>query len=134
MIDEISDDQDGLGARKTGDIFIDCLKDPEYRDSSRKSENYASSDNCSTFNFRSFRKRFYEKLRPRSAERFIKHIEDYINAFVLEAHLREKGDILDFASYPALRRNNCANHISFDFVAFGLDLDLPDELFEDPGF
>ena len=92
----------------------------------------ASSDNCSGFH--SFRKRFYEKLRPRSAKRFIQHIEDYIDAFVLEAHLRERGDILDFASYPALRRNNSANHISFDFVAFGLDLDLPDELFEDPGF
>ena len=34
MIDEISDDQDELGARTTGDIFINCLRDPEYKDNS----------------------------------------------------------------------------------------------------
>ncbi|KAF9223486.1 terpenoid synthase [Gyrodon lividus] len=33
-----------------------------------------------------------------------------------------------------MRRSNSANHISFDFVAFGLGLDLPDELFENPAF
>ena len=64
----------------------------------------------------------------------MKHAEDYIDAFVLEAELRDKGKILDLASYPALRRNNSANHISFDFAAFGLGFDFPDELFEDPTF
>ena len=34
MIDEISDDQDGIGARETGDVFINCLKDPGYKDNS----------------------------------------------------------------------------------------------------
>ncbi|KAN0092842.1 hypothetical protein V8E55_003626 [Tylopilus felleus] len=34
MIDESSDDQDGLGARKTGDIIINYLKDSEYKDDS----------------------------------------------------------------------------------------------------
>ncbi|KIJ66684.1 hypothetical protein HYDPIDRAFT_85809 [Hydnomerulius pinastri MD-312] len=123
MIDEISDDQNGLGARKTGDLFINCLKDPQYPDDSPLAQ--LTKD---------WRKRFLERLGPYASKRFMKHAEDYIDAFVLEAELRDKGKILDLASYPALRRNNSANHISFDFAAFGLGFDFPDELFEDPTF
>lgn len=47
----------------------------------------------------------------------------------LESTPSRKGRYSRFYVVPALRR---ANHISFDFVAFGLDLDLLDELFEDP--
>ncbi|KAH7906978.1 terpenoid synthase [Hygrophoropsis aurantiaca] len=123
MIDEISDDLNGPGARKTGDLFLNCLRDPNFPDSSPLAN--LTKD---------FRIRFVEQLGPRSAKRFMTHAQDYIDAFVIEAELRDKGKILDLASYPTLRRNNSANHISFDFAEFGLEIDLPDELFQDTTF
>ena len=34
-IDEISDEQDGVGARKTGEIVLNALRDPNFDDGSR---------------------------------------------------------------------------------------------------
>jgi hypothetical protein len=66
--------------------------------------------------------------------RFLDHCKEYINCVVIEAELRERGEILDLPSFTALRRENSAIRLCFGLFEYVLGVDLPDEVFEDPVF
>jgi hypothetical protein len=52
----------------------------------------------------------------------------------MEALLRERGDVLDPEAFIALRRGNSATRVSLGLVEYILDIDLPDEVWEDETF
>ena len=62
------------------------------------------------------------------------HCEAYVNAVAREAELRERGEVLDVASFEPLRRENSAIRLCFGLFEFALGIDLPDEVFEDEAF
>lgn len=66
--------------------------------------------------------------------RFLKHCEDYIEAISKEAEYRERDEILDMGQYETLRRENSAVRLCFMLAVYALDIDLPDEVFEDSVF
>ena len=66
--------------------------------------------------------------------RFVKHFEDYIDAVAKEAEYRERGEVLNMASFEALRRENSAIRLCFGLFEFCFGVDLPDEVFNDPTF
>lgn len=79
-----------------------------------------------------FRKRLLQFNVPACYRRLLKHAEDYVNAFAVEAELRERNEVLDPESYIVLRRENSAVRFCFGMFGFTLGLDLPDETFEHP--
>ena len=66
--------------------------------------------------------------------RFLKHCEDYIEAISKEAEYRERDEVLDMERYETLRRENSAVRLCFMLSMYALDIDLPDEVFEDSAF
>jgi hypothetical protein len=67
-------------------------------------------------------------------KRFLQHCEDYIEAVSREAEYRERDEVLDMERYEALRRENSAVRLCFMLAMYALQIDLPDEVFEDPAF
>jgi hypothetical protein len=82
----------------------------------------------------SFKARLLPDVGPATLRRFIKHTEDYVNGFGVEAELREKNVVLDIPAYNKLRRENSAVRYCFGLFGYLLDDDLPDEIFEHPVF
>ena len=66
--------------------------------------------------------------------RFLKHCEDYIEAVSKEAEYRERDEVLDTERYETLRRENSAVRLCFMLAMYALDIDIPDEVFEDSDF
>jgi hypothetical protein len=66
--------------------------------------------------------------------RFLEHCGDYIEAVSKEAEYRERDVVLNMEQYEALRRENSAVRLCFMLAMFALDVDLPDEVFEDSAF
>lgn len=66
--------------------------------------------------------------------RFLEHCENYIEAVSKEAEYRERDEVLDMEQYEKLRRENSAVRLCFMLAMYALDIDLPDEVFEDPTF
>ena len=66
--------------------------------------------------------------------RFLQHCEDYIEAVSREAEYRERDEVLDMERYETLRRENSAVRPCFILSMYALQIDLPDEVFEDPAF
>ncbi|PSR88980.1 hypothetical protein PHLCEN_2v4942 [Hermanssonia centrifuga] len=120
-IDEISDEQNGEDAVKTGEIVLNTLLDEAYNDGSML---------CRMT--KDFRARFFPHTGPATLRRFLKHTEAYVHGFGREAELREAGVVLDVESYNVLRRENSAVRYCFGLFGFLLGLDLPDEIFEHP--
>jgi len=123
VIDEISDDQSGRDARATGQIFLDAMHHPEWPD-----------DSILGNITREFRARFIRRAGPGCLRRFLKHCDDYIECVATEAKLRERGEVLDLASFILLRRENSAVRLCFGLFEYVLGIDLPDSVFEDPIF
>ena len=80
----------------------------------------------------SFKARFLPCAGPATVRRFLKHTEDYVNGFSVEADLREKHVVLDIEAYNKLRRENSAVRYCFGLFGLCLNADLPDEIFEHP--
>ncbi|KAJ2922852.1 hypothetical protein H1R20_g14238, partial [Candolleomyces eurysporus] len=123
VIDEISDDQSGAGARATGRTYVEAMKDPEWDDGSI----------LATITHE-FRERFVRLAGPNNLRRFIELCERYTECVAIEAVLREEGDVLSLEEYMPLRRNNSAVLLCFSLVEYILGIDLPDDVFEDPDF
>ncbi|KAJ8520197.1 hypothetical protein ONZ45_g2998 [Pleurotus djamor] len=123
VIDEVSDDQNGVDARATGQIFLNALGDADWNDGSLLSR--ITKD---------FRKRYFRLAGPQSSRRFLKHCEDYINAVSIEAELRERGEVLDIEPFTTLRRENSAIRLCFGLFEYALGIDLPDEVFQNQAF
>lgn len=66
--------------------------------------------------------------------RFLEHCEDYIEAISKEAEYRERNEVLDMEQYEALRRENSAVRLCFMLAMYALNIDLPDEVFENSAF
>ena len=123
VVDEISDDQGGAGARDTGNVFLQAMCDPEWDDGSA----LASIT-------KHFRQRYFRTAGPNTARRFLTHCKDYIECVGTEAELRERGEVLDVDAYTALRRENSAIRLCFGLFEYALGFDLPDEVFENEAF
>ncbi|KAH9940985.1 isoprenoid synthase domain-containing protein [Amylocystis lapponica] len=123
VVDEVSDDQNGSDARNTGNVYLNAMRDPNWTDGSALSKMTQE-----------FRARFAQFAGPGCHRRFLKHCEDYIEAVAEEAELRERGEVLDMASFETLRRENSAIRLCFGLFEFTLGVDLPDKVFEDPTF
>ena len=81
-----------------------------------------------------FKERLLTHAGPASYRRFLVHCADYINAVVREAELRERGEVLNLASYLPLRRENSAIRLCFGLFETALEIDLPDIVFQDEQF
>nr|BCX55497.1 sesquiterpene synthase [Phanerodontia chrysosporium] len=123
VVDEVSDDQDGKGARSTGEVFLNVMCDPAWDDGSALAQMT-----------REFRARFMQYAGPNCARRFLVHCKDYVEAVAREAELRETGEILDVEAFKHLRRENSAIRLCFGLFEFALGVDLPDAVFEDETF
>ena len=66
--------------------------------------------------------------------RFLEHCEDYIEAISKEAEYRERDEVLSMERYETLRRENSAVRLCFMLAMYALNVDLPDEVFEDSAF
>ncbi|KAF9818594.1 hypothetical protein IEO21_02699 [Rhodonia placenta] len=122
-VDEISDEQTGKDAYATGRVFLDALRYAEWNDGSAISKMT-----------KEFRERIMKVDIPACHNRLFKHCESYVNAFSVEAELRERDEILDIDSYIRLRRENSAVRCCFGLFGYVLGIDLPDSIFEHPVF
>ncbi|KAI0030533.1 terpenoid synthase [Vararia minispora EC-137] len=121
VLDEISDYQNAGDARATGEPFLRVLRDPEWSDGSKIA--LLTQD---LFN------RFLRSAKPNTRRHFVECCETYIEAVVEEARLREAGEILGLEDFIRLRRENSAVRCCFALIAYGLKIDFPDAIFEDP--
>ncbi|RPD69751.1 terpenoid synthase [Lentinus tigrinus ALCF2SS1-7] len=122
-IDEISDDQDEGGARKTGSALYEVMKDPDYDDGSTLCR---MAKDLTT--------RLHAHCGPLTYARMLKYCKAYTEAVAREADLRARGVILDLDSYVAIRRENSAVRFCLELAGGALNVDLPDEVVEDPTF
>ncbi|OBZ72733.1 Linoleate 10R-lipoxygenase COP4 [Grifola frondosa] len=123
VVDEVSDDQNGKDARQTGNVFLNAMRDAEWDDGSPLAKMT-----------KEFRARFLQFAGPACFRRFLKHCDDYVDAVAREAEYRERGEVLDMASFESLRRENSAIRLCFGLFEFVLGVDLPDAVFQDPRF
>ncbi|VDB85484.1 unnamed protein product [Peniophora sp. CBMAI 1063] len=123
VLDEVSDKQSGVDARKTGDVFVKALRELEWDDSSDISRMT-----------KEFRARLVRTCSPRSFSRFLQHCVDYVACFAREAELRETQTVLDPLGYRDLRRGNSAVRACFTLYEYALGIDLPDEVSENDTF
>lgn len=154
VIDEISDDQSGKAARRTGEVYLNAMRDPEWTDGSdlaKMTQQYALARfffasyaqgaltltctlTLAQLIIRRFRARFLRSVGPQSFRRFLRHSEHYIDCVAKEAEYRERGQVLDMDSFKSLRRENSAIRLCFGLFEFTLGIDLPDSVFEDETF
>ncbi|THH10878.1 hypothetical protein EW145_g1031 [Phellinidium pouzarii] len=120
-LDEISDDQDINGVRRTRDAFVNALNG-KYDDNSVVSR---------------FTKDFMKRLSKSTKEfrrRFITHCTDYIDTVLPEADLRAQGKVLSLEEYVHHRRENGGVRPCFDLFEYAFGITLPDAVFKDPAF
>jgi Terpene synthase family 2, C-terminal metal binding len=144
VIDEVSDDQNGMDARKTGDVYLNAMRHPAWTDGfplAKMTREYAlmfpSQPLCHFIPdhiYSRFRERLTHTSAPRSFRRFLRHSEDYIECVAREAEYRERGEVLDMESFKHLRRENSAIRLCFCLLEYSLGIDLPDDVFENPVF
>lgn len=67
-------------------------------------------------------------------ERFLKLNEQYMEAVSREAALREAAQVLPLKEFAPFRRSNSAVVACFGLIEWGLGLDLPQKVFDDPIF
>ncbi|KAI0925898.1 Linoleate 10R-lipoxygenase cop4 [Taiwanofungus camphoratus] len=123
VVDEVSDDQNGQDARQTGNVYLNAMRDPAWDDGSALAKMT-----------KEFRARLLRYAGPGCYRRFLKHCEDYVDAVAREAEYRERGYVLDMASFETLRRENSAIRLCFGLFEYVLGVDLPEGVFEDPVF
>lgn len=81
-----------------------------------------------------FAARLASQAGPNAVRRFLAHSASYIDGVIKEAELRERGEVLNVEEFQGLRRENSAVRVCFDLAECLLNIDLPDEVFEDPAF
>ncbi|KAJ8473180.1 hypothetical protein ONZ51_g8039 [Trametes cubensis] len=123
VVDEVSDDQNGCDARRTGEVFSHVMRYPDWDDGSALAKMTQE-----------FKQRLLASSGPNSYRRFLMHCDDYVNAVAREAEYRERGEVLDVASFQTLRRENSAIRLCFGLFEFALGIDLPDRAFQDQHF
>lgn len=81
-----------------------------------------------------FRERFVRLAGPNNIRRFAELCDSYTDCVAKEAELRERGEVLGLEDFIALRRQNSAVLLCYSLVEYILGIDLPDFVFDDPGF
>ncbi|KDQ53197.1 hypothetical protein JAAARDRAFT_162104 [Jaapia argillacea MUCL 33604] len=123
VVDEVSDDQNGSDARKTGEVFLNAMRDAKWDDGSALAKMT-----------KEFRARFLRFASPTCHRRFLEHCENYVECVAREAEYRERGEVLDLDAFRDLRRENSAIRLCFGLFEYVLGIDLPDKVFDDPVF
>ncbi|KAF8150763.1 isoprenoid synthase domain-containing protein [Crassisporium funariophilum] len=123
VVDEVSDDQSGMDARATGQVFVKAMKYSDWDDGSILAKIT-----------KEFRARFLRLAGPRNVRRFAELCERYTDCVATEAELREQGEVLSTEAFKPLRRNNSAVLLCFSLVEYILGIDLDDEVYEDATF
>nr|UPX76565.1 putative 1,10 3RNPP carbon cyclization sesquiterpene synthase 147 [Hypholoma fasciculare] len=123
VVDEVSDDQTGQDARKTGQVYVNATKYVDWDDGSKLSK--ITKD---------FRARFYRLAGPKNAKRWETLCQAYTDCVATEAELREQGKVLPLKDFIPLRRNNSAVVLCFALNEYNLGIDLDDEVYQDETF
>ncbi|EPQ51824.1 terpenoid synthase [Gloeophyllum trabeum ATCC 11539] len=123
VVDEISDEQSGDDARKTGLSIVRAFKCEESDNDPTALEKMSKE----------IKNRFFELGSENCFERFVKQFEAYVDAVAKEAVSRgHRGEVLDMDSFIPLRRRNSAVLTLFTLFEYAMGEDLPDEVHEDP--
>ncbi|KLO09181.1 terpenoid synthase [Schizopora paradoxa] len=122
VYDLVCDVKDGASARKTGDNFMNALSGKPFEHT-----------NIGIMT-RQFRDRYVKTAGPNTTARFIKTCDEYVTAIANEAGLREHGKVLDLDSYISLRRDCCSTNVCVGLFEYVNNIDLPNEVFDDPVF
>ncbi|KAJ3515769.1 hypothetical protein NMY22_g14362 [Coprinellus aureogranulatus] len=123
VLDEYSDDQNGVDARATGKVFVNAMKYPDWDDGSKIAKMS-----------KEFRERFVPLAGPNNVRRFQALCEDFTRCVAREAELRERGEVLTLEDYIPLRRQNSGVPLCLGLVEYVLGIDLPDAVFENQDF
>ncbi|THH10891.1 hypothetical protein EW145_g1024 [Phellinidium pouzarii] len=122
IMDEISDVQDGAGARLTMDKHITILLGGQC-DGSAISRMTSS-----------IRTRILNLFGPNSLPRFLSEYRSYSEAIGVEAARRDSRTVISLEDYRIFRRENGAVKPCLVFIEPCFGIDLPDKVFEDPIF
>ncbi|KAF9534914.1 isoprenoid synthase domain-containing protein [Crepidotus variabilis] len=123
VVDEVSDEQNGIEARATGQVFVNAMKFDDWDDNSILAKIT-----------REFRARFLRLAGPNTVKRFADLCETYTQCVGREAELREHNQILGLEEFVPHRRQNSAVLLCFTLVEYVVGLDLKDEVYEDTTF
>ena len=143
VVDEVSDDQTGQDARKTGQVYVNATKYVDWDDGSKLSKitkEYVFSESVICIDSfililkLSFRARFYRLAGPKNAKRWETLCQAYTDCVATEAELREQGKVLPLKDFIPLRRNNSAVVLCFALNEYNLGIDLDDEVYQDETF
>ncbi|EMD33349.1 hypothetical protein CERSUDRAFT_160256, partial [Gelatoporia subvermispora B] len=122
-VDDITDEQDEGGARTTGTVFLDAMRD------SRWDSGTSIGRLC-----RDLADRFAKGATPGCYRRLTQLCAEYIEAVAYEAGVRSRGVALEIDTYMRMRRDASAVPFCFGLSEFIHGSDLPDEVYEDPIF
>ncbi|KZV98043.1 terpenoid synthase [Exidia glandulosa HHB12029] len=123
VIDEFTDGQDGAGARHTANTCLSALRDPSWDDGSALAKITQE-----------FAARLWPAYGPNAMRRFVSTFASYLEYVVEEAEHRERGEILDLASYEKLRRENSGCGPYYCLIEYALAIDLPDFVYDNRHF
>ncbi|KAF9532586.1 isoprenoid synthase domain-containing protein [Crepidotus variabilis] len=123
VVDEVSDEQNGMEARATGQVFVNAMKYGDWDDGSI----------LATIT-KEFRARFLRLAGPNTVKRFADQCETYTQCVGREAELRERNEVLGVQDFVPHRRQNSAVLLCFTLVEYILGLNLKDEVYEDETF
>ncbi|KAF8901445.1 isoprenoid synthase domain-containing protein [Mucidula mucida] len=123
LYDEFTDTESGQDARKSASVVEQALRDPDFDDGS-----------WLCLIIKDFKQLHLARAGPDTARRFLEHLCSYARTVGKEAELRERDEILDIRGYIALRREIGGVKSCFDLVEYCLDINLPQEIYEDPVF
>ena len=69
---------------------------------------------------------------PTVQQRFKSNVQTFFHSVQQEASFRTLGLVPDLETYMEMRRNTSACKLVFDLIEYSLDLELPDDVIEDP--
>ena len=75
-----------------------------------------------------------EDTNPKFLARFIKHCASFMDSILPETDNRIKDKVMTLEDYVIHRRENGGVRPCFDLLEYVLNIDMPDEVFEDQVF
>ncbi|KAJ3511002.1 hypothetical protein NLJ89_g4356 [Agrocybe chaxingu] len=123
FFDEVTDTETGKDAHKSAIITIRTLREPDFDD---------GSSLCRMV--KDFRLSHLSRAGPECTRRFLEHCDVAFHAGAVEAELREKGEVLSIEGYLKLRRETSGARTCFDMAEYLMDIDLPQDMYDDTVF
>ncbi|KZS86919.1 terpenoid synthase [Sistotremastrum niveocremeum HHB9708] len=122
LLDEISDRLCASDARKAGDVVMDSLRNPL--------KPRPEGENVLGVVFQSFWARASTSSSCSAANRFVEHVQAFVDAVVIEAADRDSNHLRNMDDYLNLRRSTIGVMPCFDILQMGMD--LPDDVVNHP--